>query len=142
MYLAADHGGFELKEAIKRFLQEKGIEVEDLGTDSAKSVDYPDFGKALSEKIDVKSEPQGVLVCGSGVGMSMIANRVPNVRAVLANSVEVAELARQHNGANVLCLGGRTDFVDGWKEIVETFINTKTDESERHERRRGKLCGC
>ncbi len=102
--VASDHAGFDLKEILKRDLQEAGHEVLDLGTNSTASVDYPDFGRAMGDAIASGKAERGVLVCGSGIGISMAANRNPKVRAVLAHDVTSARLSREHNDANVDCL--------------------------------------
>jgi ribose 5-phosphate isomerase B len=135
-FIACDHAGFPLKEDLKRMRPE--IEWVDLGTDSTNSVDYPDFGAKLA--CEIKSESDfGVLICGSGVGISIAANRFPHIRAVLAQTEEVARLARQHNHANVLCLGARTTPPDVAQKILEAFQKTKPDTADRHIARIHKL---
>lgn len=110
-----------------------------MGCDSEDSCDYPEFGRAVAQAVVGDEGSLGIVLCGSGLGISMAANRVPGARAALANSVELAELGRQHNGANILALGARTQFMDDVMDIVDTFLKTEVDESERHERRRGQL---
>jgi len=141
IYLGSDHGGFALKEEVKKFLTENfaGFSVEDLGCDSAESVDYPQFGRAVGEAVLADKNSLGIVICGSGVGIGIAANKVRGIRCVLANTVELAKLGRQHNGAQVLSMGGRTQFFDPWQEIVTTFLTTEIDEAERHERRRCQL---
>ncbi|PID70580.1 ribose-5-phosphate isomerase [bacterium DOLZORAL124_38_8] len=143
LFIGSDHGGFELKQKVKAYLAENfsDIEVEDLGCDSTDSVDYPRFGTAVAEAV-VENSAQGIVICGSGVGISIAANRVAGCRAVLANSVELATLGRQHNGANVLAMGGRTQFIDNWQAIVKAFLTTETDMAERHVKRRCLLDCC
>lgn len=140
IYLGADHGGYDLKESIKKHLAKSpGYKVIDLGTTSTASVDYPEYGKAVGEKVAKDPESVGIVVCGSGVGISIAANKVKGVRAALCNSLEVAELARQHNGANVLAMGARTKNYDDPLQIVEAFLNAPMDPADRHKRRRDQL---
>lgn len=141
IYLGSDHGGFELKEKLKEFLAENFAEfsVEDLGCDSVESVDYPEFGRAVGEAVIADKGSLGIVICGSGVGIGIAANKVTGIRCVLANTVELAKLGRQHNGVQVLAMGGRTKFFDSWQEIVEAFLTTDVDEADRHERRRRQL---
>ena len=134
--IASDHAGFKLKESIKEHFSD--IEWIDLGTDSEDSVDYPDFGKALAEAIRDGKAARGVLVCGSGIGISIAANRVAQVRAALCISAEMASLSRQHNDANVVCLGERLTGTEVAFDIIETFLNTEF-EGGRHQRRVDKL---
>ncbi len=137
IYIGSDHGGFDLKEKIKNYLIKKGHEVEDIGCKTTESCDYPFFGAEVAKRV-VSENARGITVCGSGLGVSMAANKVKGARAAHVNSVELAELARKHNGANILSLGERTKFYDPWEKIVDTFIETMPEEG-RHERRRGQL---
>ena len=123
--VASDHAGFDLKEILKRDLQEAGHEVLDLGTNSTASVDYPDFGKAMGEVIASGKAARGVLVCGSGIGISIAANRNPKVRAVLAHDVTSARLSREHNDANVIAFGQRLIGVETAREALRTFLSTE-----------------
>lgn len=123
--VASDHAGFDLKEILKRDLQEAGHEVLDLGTNSTKSVDYPDFGKAMGEAIASGKAARGVLVCGSGIGISIAANRNPKVRAVLAHDVTSARLSREHNDANVIAFGQRLIGVETAREALRAFLSTE-----------------
>ncbi|MCI8609548.1 MAG: ribose 5-phosphate isomerase B [Firmicutes bacterium] len=132
--VASDHGGYVLKEAVKAHLIEKNIEVIDLGTDSEGSVDYPTFGKACGEAIADGKADLGVVVCGTGIGISIAANKVKGVRCGLCTSVEMARLTKQHNNANILALGGRTTEENLAMEIVDTWLNTEF-EGGRHQRR-------
>ena len=134
--IASDHGGYALKEEIKQKFPD--IEWLDLGTDSEESVDYPEFGQAMGEAITNGDASQGVLICGSGIGISIAANRFPAVRAALCTSVEMAALSRQHNNANVIALGERTTDRETAFACIETFLNTEF-EGGRHERRVNKL---
>ena len=105
--LASDHAGFKLKEEIKNFLIKKRKEILDLGTNNTDSVDYPDFAHRLSNKMKKNSKQIGILVCGSGIGMDMVANRHKNIRAALCYSIKSTKLSRQHNNANVMTIGAR-----------------------------------
>ena len=134
--IASDHGGFALKEQIKERFSD--IEWLDLGTDSDESVDYPEYGQAMGKAITDGDVAQGILICGSGIGISIAANRFPAVRAALCTSVEMAELSRQHNNANVLALGERIIDQETAFACVEAFLNTEF-EGGRHERRVSKL---
>ncbi|MHC8493714.1 ribose 5-phosphate isomerase B [Thalassospira sp. SM2505] len=136
--IASDHGGVELKSAIIDLLKGRGIEVSDLGTNGPASVDYPDFAQAVAKSIiDGKAEA-GILVCGSGIGMSIAANRFPEVRAALVHDRLSAELCRQHNNANVLCLGARLLGEATALDCVDAFISTEF-EGGRHEGRIAKM---
>ena len=123
--VASDHAGFDLKEILKRDLQEAGHDVLDLGTNSTASVDYPDFGKAMGEAIASGKAERGVIVCGSGIGISIAANRNPKVRAVLAHDVTSARLSREHNDANVIAFGQRLIGVEVAREALKVFLDTK-----------------
>jgi ribose 5-phosphate isomerase B len=136
--IASDHGGVELKSAIVGLLKDRGIEVADLGTDGSASVDYPDFAQAVAKAIIDGSVEAGILVCGSGIGMSIAANRFAQVRAALVHDRLSAELCRQHNNANVLCLGARLLGEATALDCVEAFISTEF-EGGRHEGRIAKM---
>lgn len=132
--LASDHGGYELKEMIAGFLMGTGHEVIDLGTDSSESVDYPEFGRKCGQAVVDGEAERGIVVCGTGIGISIAANKVKGVRCGLCTSVEMAELTRKHNDANVLALGGRILAAEVALEIVNAFLNTEF-EGGRHQRR-------
>jgi glycine hydroxymethyltransferase len=136
--LGADHGGYELKEALKRHLQERRVSVNDFGTHSTESTDYPDYAQAVAQAVTSRKAGFGLLVCTTGVGMCMAANKVPGARAALVADVATASLARQHNNANILCLAGKTLPPDLARRILDTFLNTPFD-GGRHERRLNKL---
>ncbi len=136
--LAADHAGFEEKEKVKKTLDELGIEYVDLGTTSAESVDYPDYAKKVAEGVASGEYDQGVLVCGSGTGMAIAANKVKGVRAAVAWSPEIASLARQHNDANILSLPARFVPEAEAANIVRAFFAADF-EGGRHERRVDKI---
>ncbi len=136
--IASDHAGYQEKEAIKQMLAQLDIAYEDLGTDSEASVDYPDYALRVAEAVARGDADRGILVCGSGIGMQIAANKVPGVRAALAWNEETAKLARQHNDANVLALGARTTPRETIKEIVTAFLHTDFD-GGRHARRIEKI---
>jgi len=136
--VASDHAGFDLKEILKRDLQSAGYDVLDLGTNSTTSVDYPDFGRAMGEAITSGKAGRGVLVCGSGIGISIAANRNPNVRAALAHDVVSARLSREHNDANVVAFGQRLIDTEVAREALKIFLNTAF-EGGRHANRVAKL---
>ena len=136
--IASDHAGFELKESIKEDLKARGFDVLDLGCDGPESVDYPDYGKAMGEAIAGGKAKRGVVVCGSGIGISIAANRNPAVRAALVETGLAARLSRQHNDANVLALGARLIGIETAKDCLDNFLNTPF-EGGRHQRRVDKL---
>ena len=136
--LASDHAGFKLKEEIKKFLIKKRKKVLDLGTKNTKSVDYPDFGHLLAKKVKNDNNNVGILVCGSGIGMSMTANRHKNIRAALCYNVRSAKLSRKHNNANVMTVGSRLTKKNVALKCVDAFLNTKF-EGGRHLRRVKKI---
>ena len=136
--IAADHGGYEMKEYIVKRLESEGYEVKDYGTDSPDSVDYPDFIHPLAKDIDQGRYPLGIIMCGSGNGAQMVANKYLNVRAALCWSEQITALARQHNDANILSLPGRfLDFELAYK-MVKIFLETPF-EGGRHSRRVEKI---
>lgn len=122
--IASDHGGFELKEEIKFFLK-NDYEIVDLGTDSSESCDYPVFAKKLCKKILNKEAKRGILICGTGLGMQIMANRYKGIRAAAVSETYSAKMSRQHNNSNVLCLGGRVLGFGLAKEIVQIWLNTE-----------------
>ena len=132
--VAADHGGYKLKEKVKEHLLERGIEVEDLGTHSEESVDYPIYGKLCGEAVASGQADLGVVVCGTGIGISIAANKVHGIRCGLCTSVEMAHLTKQHNNANILALRGRTTGEELAMEIVDEWLDTQY-EGGRHQRR-------
>jgi ribose 5-phosphate isomerase B len=136
--IGSDHGGFELKEAIKNLLVERKIAVEDLGTDNGDSVDYPDFGEKVARKVSSGAAEKGVLVCGTGIGMSIVANKFPGVRAALATDAFMAQMAKQHNNANILVLGGRVIDENEAREMVATWLDSQF-EGGRHQGRLDKI---
>jgi len=136
--IGADHAGFEEKENIKRHLDSLGIEYVDLGTFSDESVDYPDYGEKVGRAVASGEVEQGIVICGSGIGISIAANKIDGVRAALAWNAETAGLARQHNDANVLAIGARTTPKDDIPKIVDAWFSTEF-EGGRHARRVDKI---
>jgi len=136
--IASDHGGFEMKEFLIQKLTEKGFKIKDFGTNSIESVDYPDMIHPLAKAVNKQENSRAIILCGSGNGAQMTANKYPNVRAALCWSVEQAKLAREHNNANIISLPGRfVSFELAW-EMVQVFLATEF-EGGRHERRVEKI---
>ncbi len=138
VFLASDHAGFKLKEVIKRFLIKKRKNVSDLGTKNTHSVDYPDYAHLLSKKMKNDKNQFGILVCGSGIGMSIVANKHKNIRAALCYDIKSAKLSRQHNNANVMTIGSRLTKKNIALKCVSTFLKTNFD-GGRHSRRIKKI---
>lgn len=136
--IASDHAGFELKNELKKDLVDLGFTVLDLGADNVESVDYPDFGYALAGAMKNGKAKRGVLVCGSGIGVSMAANRHPEIRAALVHDALGARMSRLHNDANVICFGGRMIGADTARDCLKVFLETEF-EGGRHKRRVDKL---
>ncbi len=136
--IASDHGAFELKKELVAFLRDRGIEVEDLGTANADSVDYPDYGAKVAGKVSLGGADLGILACGTGIGMSIVANKFRNVRAALVSDEYTARMAKEHNNANVLCLGGRVHQPEKAKKLVQIWLETPY-EAGRHQRRLDKI---
>lgn len=136
--LASDHAGFQYKEKTKAFLDSLNLHYKDFGTQSPDSVDYPDFAFAAAEAVSKGECEYGILICGTGIGVSIVANKVKGVRAAACESVSAVGLARRHNNANVLCIGERLVTWDVAEEMIKTFLNT-TFEAGRHTRRVEKI---
>jgi ribose 5-phosphate isomerase B len=136
--IASDHGGFDLKESIIAHLLNTGWEVDDLGPHSGDSVDYPDFGIKLAEEVSEKKVERGIVICGTGIGMSIVVNRYPGIRGTLCSDVFTAKLCREHNDSNILVMGGRVIGKGLAAEIVNTWLNTPF-EGGRHQRRLDKI---
>ncbi len=136
--IGSDHAGYPVKEAIRKYLEAAGYQVDDQGTSSEESVDYPDYGKAVGELVASKQDDFGIAVCGTGIGISIAANKVPGIRAALAHDMLTARLAREHNDANVLALGGRIVTAVAAVEMVQTFLTTAYA-GGRHQRRLDKI---
>ena len=122
--VAADHVGFDLKENVREYLKSQGLEVADYGTSNAEPVDYPDFAEKVAVQVAAKQADYGVLVCGTGIGMMLAANKVPGIRAVAANDTISARMAREHNNANVLTMGARLIDAAIMRQIVDTWLST------------------
>jgi ribose 5-phosphate isomerase B len=136
--LACDHGGFELKEELKAYLSSLGVETVDMGAFNEESVDYPDFGVLVAEKVSRGELEKGILICGTGVGMSIVANKFPRIRAALANDLYSSRCSRAHNDANILIIGGRILGKELAKEIVKVWLETPFA-GGRHRRRLEKI---
>jgi ribose 5-phosphate isomerase B len=136
--LGSDHAGYEAKESARRALEELGAEVTDKGTHGAESVDYPDFGAAVGRAVASGEVERGVLICGSGIGIAIAANKIPGVRAAVCWNEETARLARQHNDANVLCIGARFVEPELAARMIRAFVETEF-EGGRHQQRVDKL---
>ncbi len=132
--VANDHGGLALKCELLPFLEKWGWKVEDLGCHSLQSVDYPQFALSVAERVAAGTPSLGLLICGSGIGMCIAANKVPKIRAALCHEPYSAKMAKAHNNANILCLGGRVIGVELARMVLETFLNTPF-EGGRHQRR-------
>ena len=136
--IASDHGGFELKEKVKEHLRERNVKFVDLGTNSTESVDYPVYGKACAEAVASGKAERGIVICGTGIGISIAANKVKGIRCGLCTSVEMAKLTRRHNNANMLAMGGRILETETAFAIVDAFLDTEF-EGGRHKRRTDML---
>lgn len=136
--IGSDHAGFPLKEVVKQYLAEMGYAVTDAGTDSPANVDYPDFGAIVAQRVSAGEFDRGILVCGSGVGMSIVANKFPGVRAALCLDEETARMSRLHNDANILVLAGRRTEEAAAKSIARLWLNTEF-EGGRHQGRLDKI---
>lgn len=131
--IGSDHAGYELKEHVKTYLKEKAIDVVDLGADNLQSVDYPVYGKKVGEAVVGLDYDFGVVLCGTGIGISIAANKVPGVRAALVYNEETAKLAKEHNKANVLAIGGRTTTKKEAEAIIDAYLSASFE--ERHQKR-------
>ena len=136
--IASDHGGFELKETVIAQLLNDGWEIDDLGPNNEDSVDYPDYGIKLAEIIANKKVERGIVICGTGLGMSIVVNRFPGIRGTLCSDIYTAKMSREHNDSNILIMGGRIIGKGLASEIVDTWLNTAF-EGGRHQRRLDKI---
>ncbi|MBS1127567.1 MAG: rpiB [Nitrospirae bacterium] len=136
--IGSDHAGFGLKEDVLGLLKSLNVDIVDCGTNTTESVDYPDFGARVSELVSSGAVKRGILICGTGLGMSMVANKYPHVRAALCNDLFSAKMSRMHNDANILVLGGRVIGKDLAAEIVKVWLTTPF-EGERHLKRLQKI---
>ena len=137
--LGADHAGYHLKNIVRSYLQQQGITVRDFGTHTDSPCDYPDFAMMVANAVAQGECDLGILICGTGVGMSISANKVKGIRAAHAQDPVTARLSRQHNDANVLCMGGRIIGAELAMEIVNAFLNASFTDEERHARRVHKV---
>jgi RpiB/LacA/LacB family sugar-phosphate isomerase len=138
MAMACDHGGFRLKEDLKTYLLNLGCEVEDLGCFDESPVDYPDLGEAVAKKVSTGEVERGILICGTGIGMSIVANKFPRVRAALVNHVYAARMAKEHNNANILVIGGRIIGPGLAREMIAAWMEAEF-QGDRHVRRLEKI---
>ena len=136
--IASDHGGFNLKEDISLFLNQLGFEVNDLGPSNSNAVDYPDYGISIATHISDNIDTRGIVICGTGVGMSIVVNRFPGIRGALCSDIYTAKLSREHNDSNLLVMGGRVVGVGLAREIVQVWLNTPF-EGGRHIKRIEKI---
>ena len=136
--VASDHGGYKLKEKVKEYLESRDIDVIDLGTNSEESVDYPEYGRACAKAVAGGEADRGIVCCGTGIGISIAANKVNGIRCGLCTNVEMAKLTRQHNDSNMLAMGGRIIDDETAMAITEAFIDTEF-EGGRHQRRIDKI---
>lgn len=138
MLIASDHGALELKDSIAAFLTERGIDFEDCGTFDNSSVDYPDYADKVADAVSKGEAESGILLCGTGIGISIAANKFPGVRAALATDPFMAQMAKEHNNANILVLGGRTTSPDKGRDIVAAWLDASF-EGGRHQSRLDKI---
>jgi ribose 5-phosphate isomerase B len=136
--VGSDHGGFGLKTAVKELLVERGLSVDDLGTENGNSVDYPDFGEKVAREVSEGKAEKGILICGTGIGMSIVANKFPGVRAALVTDTFMARMAKEHNNANILVLGERVLETSEAREIIATWLDAEF-EGGRHQGRLDKI---
>lgn len=136
--IGSDHGGYELKEDIKKFLEEENVDYIDYGTNSTESVDYPDYGRRVGEAVMAEEVDRGIVICGTGIGISMAANKVDGIRCALCGDVYSARMSMEHNNANVIALGGRVHGKGLAREIVGTWIKSEFL-GGRHARRVNKI---
>ena len=136
--IGSDHGGYELKAILVSYLKESGYDVTDMGCHSTQSVDYPDIARTVAESVAAGAFDKGILLCGTGIGISIAANKVKGIRAALCHDHLTALLAAQHNNANILCMGGRTTGPETARDMIDTWLNTPF-EGGRHVRRLEKI---
>jgi len=136
--IASDHGGLALKEAICSYLQEKGVEIDDLGTMTDDSVDYPDYGIKVARAVSTGEADKGILICGTGIGMSIVANKFPGIRAALITDDFTARMSKEHNNANIIVMGGRILSSDQARKMVQVWLEA-VYEGGRHQKRLDKI---
>ena len=139
--IGSDHGGFALKKALMAHLDKRGLKYKDFGTYSEASCDYPEYGKAVANAVAGGECERGILICGTGIGMSMAANKVPGIRAAVCGDCFSAEATRQHNDANILCMGARVVGEGLALKIADIFLDTPFSNDERHIRRISQIEG-
>jgi len=140
VYVGSDHAGFDSKELVQKYLMEKGLDVIDLGTFNSEACDYPDIGREVGEKVREHKNARAVVLCGSGIGISIAVNKIHNCRCALVYEPELAVTARQHNNANVLAMGARFTEFEKMKDIIDVFFSTDFEkDADRHVRRVDKL---
>ena len=139
--IASDHGGFAMKEELIAHLRSQGVQLEDLGCYSEDSVDYPIYAEKVCQGIVAGTYERGILVCGTGIGMSIAANKIPGIRASLCADCYSAQMTREHNDSNVLCLGGRTTGIELAKLIADTYLKASYSGLEKHTRRISMITG-
>lgn len=137
--IGADHGGVELKDVVAEHLTERGFEFKDFGTFGKNAVDYPDIGQAVAEAVAAGEFDRGIVICGTGIGISISANKVPGIRCALLSDVFSAKATRQHNDANMMAMGGRVMGPGLALELVDAFLDTEFSEGERHKKRIAKI---
>ncbi len=137
--VGSDHAGYEMKEALKEHLKERGYEVTDFGTNNTDSCDYPEFAKAVAKEVASGNAEKGMLICGTGIGMSMAANKVKGVRAAVFSDEFSAQATREHNDANIICMGARVIDLEKATKLLDIFLDTPFSNGENHIRRIGKL---
>ncbi len=137
--IGSDHGGYPLKESVKKHLTERGIEFKDFGTNSLDSCDYPEFGRAVAEAVASGECEKGIVICTTGIGISIVANKVKGIRCALCSETTTARLTREHNDANVLAMGGGLTGELLGNEIVDVFLDTEFSGLEKHSRRISKI---
>ena len=137
--IASDHGGYEYKEMLKKHLAERGFETRDYGTYSPEACDFPDYAEPLCKAVQAGEFEKGILVCGTGIGMSILANRHSGIRAAVCTNAFMAKATREHNNANILCMGARVISPETCVELTDIFLDTPFSEDERHIRRLAKI---
>lgn len=137
--IGSDHGGYDLKQVVIKYLKEKDIEIKDYGCYSTESCDYPEFARAVSNAVVINECEKGILICSTGIGISIAANKIKGIRAALCHDCFSAEATRSHNNANILAMGGKVVGEGLALKIVDTFLNTEFSNEERHIRRVEKI---
>ncbi len=139
IFLGSDHAGFKEKEKLQKYLQDAGLAVTDLGTFTEESCDYPDIAREVGEKVKEHEGSLGILLCGTGIGMSIAANKLSDIRAAMVTDENMAEMSRKHNNANVLCMGAKISSPEMIVKMADKFLQTSFDAEERHVRRVQKM---